>query len=728
MGLFEPESKESPCISHPVGRCPKPGYARATLNRTIPYLSILAIREAHDLLARKGRFMSPKASADVDTTAINTLRFLAVDMVEKANSGHPGAPMGQAAMAFSLWTRHLRFNPETPGWPNRDRFVLSCGHASALLYSLLHLSGFDLPGSALEDFRQLESPTPGHPEYGLTPGVETTTGPLGQGLANAVGMAIAEKMLSAYFNRDGYALIDHHVWVFASDGDLMEGVASEASSLAGHLELGKLIVVWDDNRISIDGSTSLSFSEDVCKRYDAYGWHVQRVDDGNDLDSLDRAYEAAREESSKPSLIAVRTHIGFGSPGKQDTAAAHGAPLGAEEVTATKEALGWPLEPTFHIPAEALAPFQSAAEAGAQEEMAWREMFSRYAEDHPELAGEFLDRLDGKLPSEWTGQLPVFGPDDGPLATRKASGKVLDSIKHAIPYLVGGSADLTGSNNTYLDGLADFSANEAAGRNLYFGVREHAMGAILNGMALSGMLIPYGGTFLIFSDYMRPAIRLAALMGLPVKYVFTHDSVFVGEDGPTHQPISQLLSLRAIPGLSLIRPADANETAAAWKVAIERQEGPTALALSRQKLPILPVAPKQILEGAARGAYVVSDAAGGEAQLLLIASGSEVALAIEAQALLADQGIATRVVSLPSWDLFDAQERAYQESVLPPGISKRLAIEAGTSLGWERYVGDEGDVIGIDGFGASAPHQDVARHFGLTPEAVAERARALFDS
>jgi transketolase len=646
-------------------------------------------------------------------------------MVEKANSGHPGAPMGQAAMAYSLWTRHLRFSPETPGWPNRDRFVLSCGHASALLYSLLHLSGFDVPLSALEEFRQLESITPGHPEYGLTPGVETTTGPLGQGLANAVGMAMAEKMLAAYFNREGFDLLDYNTWAFASDGDLMEGLASEASSLAGHLELGKLIVAWDDNHISIDGSTSLTFSEDVCKRYEAYGWHVQRVDDGNDLEALDAAYEAAREEDTKPSLIAVRTHIGFGSPKKQDTSASHGAPLGAEEVAATKKALGWPLGPTFHVPEEGLEPFRNAAEDGAQEEMAWREMFSRYAEDYPELASEFLNRLDRKLPSGWADHLPTFDVGDGPLATRKASGKVLNSVCDAIPYLVGGSADLAGSNNTRLQGLDDFSPSEPGGRNIHFGVREHAMGAILNGLALSGMLIPYGGTFLIFSDYMRPAIRLASLMGLPVKYVFTHDSVFVGEDGPTHQPISQLLSLRAIPGLTVIRPADANETAGAWKVAIERQNGPTALALSRQSLPIIQQAPSLAVEGVARGAYVVADPAQGEPQLLLIASGSEVTLALDASALLAGQGIAVRVVSLPSWDLFEAQDRDYQESVLPPSLTKRLAIEAGTTLGWDRYVGTEGDVIGIDGFGASAPHQAVAEHFGLTPESVAERAKAL---
>jgi len=669
--------------------------------------------------------MSPKPPADIDKTAINTLRFLAVDMVEKANSGHPGAPMGQAAMAYSLWTRHLRFSPETPGWPNRDRFVLSCGHASALLYSLLHLSGFDVPLSALEEFRQLESITPGHPEYGLTPGVETTTGPLGQGLANAVGMAMAEKMLAAYFNREGFDLLDYNTWAFASDGDLMEGLASEASSLAGHLELGKLIVAWDDNHISIDGSTSLTFSEDVCKRYEAYGWHVQRVDDGNDLEALDAAYEAAREEDTKPSLIAVRTHIGFGSPKKQDTSASHGAPLGAEEVAATKKALGWPLEPTFHVPEEGLEPFRNAGDDGAQEEMAWRETFSRYAEDYPELASEFLNRLDRKLPSGWADHLPTFDVGDGPLATRKASGKVLNSVCDAIPYLVGGSADLAGSNNTRLQGLDDFSPSEPGGRNIHFGVREHAMGAILNGLALSGMLIPYGGTFLIFSDYMRPAIRLASLMGLPVKYVFTHDSVFVGEDGPTHQPISQLLSLRAIPGLTVIRPADANETAGAWKVAIERQNGPTALALSRQSLPIIQQAPSLAVEGVARGAYVVADPAQGEPQLLLIASGSEVTLALDASALLAGQGIAVRVVSLPSWDLFEAQDRDYQESVLPPSLTKRLAIEAGTTLGWDRYVGTEGDVIGIDGFGASAPHQAVAEHFGLTPESVAERAKAL---
>ncbi|MGB3563290.1 MAG: transketolase [Thermoanaerobaculia bacterium] len=665
--------------------------------------------------------MTERAAVDRHQIAINTIRFLAVDMVEKANSGHPGAPMGLAPLAYTLWTRHLRQNPADPTWPNRDRFVLSCGHASTLLYSLLHLSGHELPLEELQNFRQWGSKTPGHPERDPATGVEMTTGPLGQGLSTAVGMAIAERMLATTFNREGFPVIDHRVWVVASDGDMMEGIASEASSLAAHLGLGRLTVLYDDNKISIDGPTSLSFSEDVGKRYEAYGWHVQRVEDGNDLEALDAAMTAAVVEDERPSFIVVRTHIAYGSPNKQDTASSHGAPLGADEVRATKEALDWPLEPTFHVPDEAREAFRETREQGARLEDEWNELFGRYQKTEPELAAQFRQWLDGELPAGWEEKLPTFAPADGPLATRKASGKVLNAVCAEVRQLVGGSADLTGSVNTYLDGYDEFAAAEPGGRNLHFGVREHAMGAILNGMALSGMLRPYGGTFLIFSDYMRPAIRLAAMMELPVIYVFTHDSIFLGEDGPTHQPVSQLLSLRSIPGLTVIRPADANETAAAWQCAIDRQNGPTALALTRHKLPVLDATGEMARQGVARGAYVIADPPEGEPQVILIASGSEVSLALEAQARLIDDGIAARVVSMPSWELFDAQDRSYRESVLPPFIDKRLAIEAGTPLGWERYVGNDGATLGVEGFGASAPYKALADHYGFTVNEVVQR-------
>lgn len=671
--------------------------------------------------------MSRPAALDADQLTINTLRFLAVDMVEKANSGHPGAPMGQATMAYVLWSRHLRHDPRRPRWPDRDRFVLSCGHASALLYSLLHLSGYDLPLDELRNFRQLGSRTPGHPERDPERGVETTTGPLGQGIGNAVGMAISQAMLAARYNREGFPLFEHRVWVFASDGDLMEGVASEAASLAGHLALGRLIVFYDDNGISIDGPTSLAFSERADRRFEAYGWHVQRVEDGNDIEALETAIRAAKADTARPSLIAVRTHIGYGSPNKQDSAAAHGAPLGADEVRLTKEAMGWPLEPTFHVPEVARQTLRQRAESGARAADAWQAMLARYRDVHPEPAGELDRRLAGERPDGWEDALPTFSPDDGPLATRKASGAVLNAIGDYLPELVGGSADLTGSNNTYLKDHPDFSATEFRGRNLFFGVREHAMGAILNGMALGGLLLPYGGTFLVFSDYMRAAIRLAALMRLPVKYVFTHDSIFLGEDGPTHQPISQLLSLRSIPNLTVIRPADACETAEAWRIALRRTEGPTALALTRQKIPILAETARHARQGLAKGAYVLSESNDARLDVMLIASGSEVSLALQAQQALSEQGVASRLVSMPSWELFEAQDRAYRDSVLPPTLTRRLAIEAGTPLGWERYVGDRGDVLGVDGFGASAPYQDLAAHYGLTTENVVRRVRRLLD-
>ena len=668
--------------------------------------------------------MTDHPSNDRLDAAVNALRFLAVDMVEQANSGHPGAPMGQAVVAATLWTRHLRFDAADSEWPNRDRFVLSCGHASALLYALLHLAGFELEMEELENFRQLHSKTPGHPEYGLTPGVETTTGPLGQGLGNAVGMAMAERLLAERFNRDGFPLFDHRIWVVASDGDLMEGVASEASSLAGHLALGKLNVLYDDNKITIDGSTDLAFSEDVRQRYEAYGWHVLEVDDGTDVDALDAAMAAARDETERPTLVVVKTHIGFGSPNKVDTSGVHGSPLGAQERAATKENLGWPLEPTFHVPDEAREPFDAARDRGAEASAAWRRLLEGYGSAHPELAEELHARRRGEIAEAVWEKLPTFSPGDGPLATRKASGKVLNALARELPELVGGSADLAPSNNTMLAGEAVLSATEA-GRNMHFGVREHAMGATMNGMALSGMLRPYGGTFLIFTDYMRPSIRLAALMGLAPIYVMTHDSIFLGEDGPTHQPVSQLASMRSIPNVLVLRPADANETSVAWKIALEQKDRPTVLALTRQGLPILEETVELAAEGVPRGAYVLLDPPEGAPSVILIATGSEIALAVEAHRELAETGIAARVVSMPSWELFEAQDAAYRESVLPSGVRRRLAIEAGCSMGWHRYVGLDGDVLAQDEFGASAPHKDLAQEFGFTVAEVVRRVEAL---
>jgi transketolase len=669
--------------------------------------------------------MTPPISRETELAAIQTLRFLAVDMVEAAKSGHPGAPLGLAPLAFSLWTRQLRFDPADPAWADRDRFVLSCGHASALLYALLHLAGYDLPLDELRRFRQLGSKTPGHPEQGHTPGVETTTGPLGQGVATAVGMAIARRHLAARFDREGFPLFTHRIWTLASDGDLMEGVASEAASLAGHLGLGELKVLYDDNRISIDGPTSLAFTEDVAARFAAYGWRILRVADGNDLDAIGVALDAAAAESERPTLVVVRTHIGFGSP-KQDSAEAHGAPLGAEAARATRRALGWPEEGSFLVPDAARAPFAAAAARGAAEAAAWRARLAAYRAAHPDAGAELGRRLAGELPAGWDADLPEYAAGAPGLATRAASGKAIQGLAARLPELVGGSADLAESNNTPIAGAAAFSAAHPEGRNFHFGVREHAMGAILNGLALSGLLRPYGGTFLIFSDYMRPAIRLAALMRLPVVYVFTHDSILLGEDGPTHQPVEQLAALRAIPGLVVLRPADARETAAAWRVAIERREGPTALALSRQKLPLLEASAAGAAAGVGRGAYVVHETRTGEPpELLLLASGSEVALAIAAAARLGERGLAARVVSFPSWELFARQERAYRDAVLPPAVLARLAVEAGSPFGWHRWVGDRGEVVALEGFGASAPAEALAGHFGLTAEAVAERAAAL---
>jgi transketolase len=664
---------------------------------------------------------------DRDALAIATLRCLAIDMVEAAQSGHPGAPLGQAPLAHLLWTRHLRHDPARPEWPNRDRFVLSCGHASALLYSLLHLAGFDLALDDLRGFRQLGSSTPGHPERGHTPGVETTTGPLGQGLSNAVGMAIGERLLAARFNRPGFEMFDHRIWVVVSDGDLMEGVSSEASSLAGHHRLGALKVVYDSNRISIDGATSLAFSEDVAARYRAYGWNVLAVDDGNDLEALEHAFVAAASERERPTFVVVRTHIGFGSP-KQDSWESHGAPLGAEAARATKRAFGWPEDASFRVPEEARAPFRAAAERGAAARRAWESLRTAFSDAHPELAAELARRLGGELPDGWREALPRFGAEEKPIATRAVSGKVLAALSPLLPELVGGSADLSESNNTLVKGEATFAPPTPGGRNVHFGVREHAMGSILNGMTLAGGLRPYGGTFLIFSDYMRPAIRLAALMGLPVIYVLTHDSIFLGEDGPTHQPISQLASLRSIPGLVTLRPADARETVAAWRVALERREGPTALALTRQKLPLLPTTGELADRGVERGAYVLWESAPeSEPELILLATGSEVALALSAGRSLGERGRATRVVSMPSWELFARQDEAYRRSVLPPGVRRRLAVEAGSPFGWHRWVGLDGEVLAMEGFGASGPAEGLASRFGFTVEAVTTRAADYLD-
>jgi transketolase len=647
-----------------------------------------------------------------------------MDAVQKANSGHPGMPMGAADIAYVLWTRFLEHNPSDPSWPDRDRFILSAGHGSMLLYSLLHLTGYDLPLEELKNFRQLGSRTPGHPEYGLTPGVETTTGPLGQGFANGVGVAIAERFLGATFNRPGLRVFDHYTYGIVSDGDLMEGISHEAASLAGHLGLGKLIYLYDDNEISIEGSTDITFTESVPDRFRAYGWHVQEVD-AYDLEAVDGAIRAAQEAVERPSLIVCHTHLAYGAPNKQDDASAHGAPLGEEEVRRTKEALGWPADAQFLIPDETLEVFRRAVDEGQRAQDQWEERFDRYAGTYPDEAA-ILERLwAGELPDGWRGAIPVFFPDDGPLATRKASGAVLNAIADRLPMLIGGSADLAPSNKTHLQGYDDFQRAAPAGRNIRFGVREHAMGAILNGMALHGELIPYGGTFLVFTDYMRPTIRLAAMMELPVIYVWTHDSVWIGQDGPTHQPVEHLAGLRAIPNLHVIRPADANETAVAWRVALERRDGPTGLVLTRQSLPILEQSESASADGLERGAYVVSEAAGGSPDVILIATGSEVHLAIEAGRILAEEGVRARVLSMPCWRRFEAQPESYRNQALPPEVTARLAIEAASPLGWERYVGPGGDVIGIARFGASAPFTDLAEKFGFTPAAVAERATAL---
>jgi transketolase len=676
---------------------------------------------------------------ELDQLCVNTIRFLAVDMVQKANSGHPGLPLDAAPMAYTLWDRFLKFNPRNPRWPDRDRFVLSAGHGSALLYALLYLTGYDLSLGQIEQFRQWGSKTPGHPEYGLAPGVETTTGPLGQGFGNGVGMAIAEAHLAARYNRPDFEIVNHYTYGLVSDGDLMEGVASEAASLAGRLKLGKLTYLYDDNRISLASSTNLTFTEDRARRFEAYGWHTQTVEDGNDLQAIAQALQAARDETERPSLILVRTHIGYGSPHKQDTFEAHGSPLGEEEVKLTKENLGWPVEPPFYVPDQALAHFRRAVDRGQQAEEKWDALFSLYTRAFPDLAEEFQRILRGDLPVDWDVDIPHFPADGKGMKTRVASGKVMNAIALRMPELMGGSADLNPSTHTALAEMGDFEAPQEAvgdmqgsvgggwsyaGRNMHFGVREHAMGAILNGMAAHGGVLPFGATFLVFSDYMRPAIRLAALMKLHVIYVFTHDSIGLGEDGPTHQPVEQLAALRAVPNLIVIRPCDANETAVAWRVAVETRDRPVALVFTRQNVPTLDRSQVAPTEGLRRGAYVLSDAPDGKPDVILIASGSEVSLILEAQQKLLEQGIPARAVSMPSWELFDAQSQAYHNLVLPPLVRARLAVEAGSLQGWREYVGDGGAIVGVDRFGASAPGPIVMREYGFTVENVVERARA----
>jgi transketolase len=667
------------------------------------------------------------AEKGIDRLAIDTIRTLSIDAVQKANSGHPGAPMGAAPMAYVLWTRFLRHAPTDPDWPGRDRFVLSAGHADMLLYSLLFLTGYDLTLDDLKAFRQWGSKTPGHPEYGLTPGVEATTGPLGQGFANAVGMAIAERRLGAEFNRDGHNVIDHWTYGICSDGDLQEGIASEAASLAGHLRLGKLIFLYDDNHVQLDGPTSMAWSEDVLGRFDAYHWHTRRVEDGNDVEAIAAAIEAARRDA-RPSLIAVRTHIGFGSPHRQDTSKAHGQPLGEDEVRLVKEAYGWDPDKSFFVPDEALKLYRQAVPHGKELIAEWQARMDRYAAEFPDLARELDRRLEGRLPNkDWKASLKLHKPGDE-LATRNASNEAIQALAAELPELFGGSADLSESNLTDIKGAGDFGPEEN-GRNLRFGVREHAMGGIANGIAYHRGFMPYGATFLTFSDYMRGAVRLAALSGLHVIYVWTHDSVGLGEDGPTHQPVEHYAALRAMPNLWFIRPGDANEALAAWAVAVERHlqapSGPVGLSLTRQKLPTLEGTAEKAFEFVPKGGYVLREAKGGKAQLILIATGSELQLAMAAAPRLEEGGTPTRVVSMPCWELFEAQPRTYRDSVLLPDVRKRLSIEVGVSLGWERWVGDEGAIMGLDHYGASAPAGQIFEHFGFTVDRVVDVAQQV---
>jgi transketolase len=674
----------------------------------------------------------------LEELCINTIRFLSADAVQQANSGHPGMPMGAAAMAYTLWTKYLKFNPKDPAWFDRDRFVLSAGHGSMLLYSLLHLTGYDLPLEELKHFRKWGSKTPGHPERGHTVGVEVATGPLGQGLSNAVGLAMAEEWFAARFNKPGHTIIDHHTYGICGDGDLMEGITQEAASLAGHLKLGKLIFLYDHNHISLAGSTSLCFTEDVGKRFEAYDWHVVHVHDGNDTEAIAKAIEESKAEVTKPSLILVRTHIGYGSPHKQDSFEAHGNPLGEEELLAAKKALAWPSTDKFYLPEDAVKEFRKSIGKGAEAQQSWQKQFDAYKAAFPKEAAELEQMISGKLPENWAAGLPTWKPEDKPLATRAAGGQVMNALAKNIHNLLGGSADLNPSTSTALKGEGDFQNPEFggpssagavggvwgyAGRNMAFGVREHAMGAAVNGMAAHGGLLPFSATFLVFSDYMKPSIRLGALSKLKVFYVFTHDSIAVGEDGPTHEPIEQLAGLRAIPGLNVMRPADATETAQSWAAAVEH-DGPTLFALTRQNLPHLSRANAKI-GGVSKGAYILSEADGGTPDVILIGTGSEVSLCVKAQEKLRGYGIKARVVSFPSWYLFDQQDAAYHESVLPKAIAKRVTVEAGARLGWHRWAGTDGTVIGIDHFGASAPGDEILKNFGFTAEHVTAAALRL---
>ncbi|MBU1164386.1 transketolase [Patescibacteria group bacterium] len=660
----------------------------------------------------------------LDQLSINTIRFLAVDAVQKANSGHPGLPMGAAPMAYTLWTKFLSHNPNNPEWLNRDRFILSAGHGSMLLYSLLHLTGYDIPLSQIKRFRQWDSKTPGHPEYEIKSGIETTTGPLGQGFGNGIGMAIAQRYLSNRYNKRGFKLFDYYIYSIVSDGDLMEGVSSETASMAGNLKLGKLIYLYDDNDISIEGSTNITFTEDVATRFKAFEWHVQKVNDGNNIKAIEGAIEKAKKDN-RPSIIIIKTTIGYGSPNKANTASAHGEALGEEEVELTKENLNWPKEPAFYIPKEALEHFRTAVEKGHKQEKEWNEMLKEYKKKYPTLAKALVTLKPQRLPVGWAKKLSEYSAKKDPVATRVVSGEVLNILAKFLPNLIGGSADLEPSNKTYLKGKGDFSAKTAnrETHNLHFGVREHGMAAILNGIALSKLVIPYGGTFLIFSDYMRPSIRLAALMGLRVVYVFTHDSIGLGEDGPTHQPIEQLMALRAIPNMTVIRPADANETVQAWKVAIENTTGPTAICLTRQSLPIIDQKTYSSAKNLSKGAYILNPKVKNP-DIILIATGSEVQLAMEASEKLSPK-VNARVVSMPSWELFEKQPQSYKDKVLPPEVKSRLAIEAGVTQGWYKYVGDKGDIIGIDKFGASAPGKVVMKKYGFGLANVVKKAREI---
>ena len=660
-----------------------------------------------------------------DALSISSIRTLSIDAIEKANSGHPGMPMGAAPMAYTLWTKFMNHNPKNPQWFNRDRFVLSAGHGSMLLYSLLHLSGYDVSMEDIKNFRQWGSKTPGHPEYGHTAGVDATTGPLGQGIATAVGMAMAERHLAAKYNRDAYNVVDHYTYAICGDGDLMEGVSAEASSLAAHLQLGRLVVLYDSNDISLDGDLNRSFSESVEDRYKAYGWQVIRVEDGNDVEAIAKAIEEAKADEKRPTLIEVRTTIGFGSPNKSGKSASHGSPLGVDETKLTKEAYAWSAEQDFHVPEEVYDNFRKTVQdVGETAQAAWNTMLGEYAQAYPELANELQAAMKGLLPEGWEQNLPTYELGSK-AATRNSSGAVINAIAESVPSFFGGSADLAGSNKTYMNNEKDFTRDDYSGKNIWYGVREFAMGAAMNGIALHGGLKTYGGTFFVFSDYLRPAIRLAALMQLPVTYVFTHDSIAVGEDGPTHEPVEQLAALRAMPNVSVIRPADGNESVAAWKLALESTSTPTALILTRQDLPTLEGAKDDTYEKVAKGAYVVSASKKETADVILLATGSEVSLAIEAQTALAADGVDAAVVSMPSMDRFEAQSAEYKESVLPTAVTKRFAIEMGATFGWHRYVGLEGDVLGIDTFGASAPGEKIMEEYGFTVENVVRKVKEM---